>query len=147
MCIRDRDRADLIIVEGAGSPAETNLRSGDVANMGFALAADVPVVLAGDIDRGGVIASIVGTHAVLSTEDRALIHGTIINKFRGDVSLFLPALETISEHSDWPNFGVVTWSRDVALLPAEDAVDLSGNDGNGSVRVAVPMLSLSLIHI
>lgn len=135
------DRADLIIVEGAGSPAETNLRSGDVANMGFALAADVPVVLAGDIDRGGVIASIVGTHAVLSTEDRALIHGTIINKFRGDVSLFLPALETISEHSDWPNFGVVTWSRDVALLPAEDAVDLSGNDGNGSVRVAVPMLS------
>ena len=134
-------RSDMVIVEGAGSPAETNLREGDVANMGFAIAANVPVVLAGDIDRGGVIASLVGTHAVLSEADRNQIHGTIINKFRGDVGLFLPALSTIEEHSGWPNFGVVTWSRDVAVLPAEDAVDLSGKIVGGKVRVAVPMLS------
>ncbi len=134
-------RAELVIVEGAGSPAETNLRAGDVANMGFARAADVPVILAGDIDRGGVIASIVGTSAVLSDEDRQQIRGTIINKFRGDVGLFLPALNTIEDHTGWPNYGVVTWSRDVALLPAEDAVDLSTQTSGGSVRIAVPMLS------
>ena len=81
--------ADLVIVEGAGSPAETNLRAGDIANMGFARAADVPVVLVGDIDRGHVIASLVGAHAVLDDEDRAMIRGFIINKFRGDPALFL----------------------------------------------------------
>ncbi len=80
--------ADLVIVEGAGSPAEINLRAGDIANMGFATAANVPVVLVGDIDRGGVIASLVGTHAILPPEDRAMITGYLINKFRGDVSLF-----------------------------------------------------------
>ncbi len=134
-------RADVVIIEGAGSPAETNLRAGDIANMGFAEAADVPVVLAGDIDRGGVIASIVGTHAVLDNGDRDRIAGVLINKFRGDVSLFDPALDTIREHTGWPTFGVVTWSHDLRLLPAEDAVDLSGNDGTGSVTIAVPMLS------
>ena len=80
--------ADIVLVEGAGSPAEINLRAGDIANMGFAAAADVPVVLVGDIDRGGVIASLAGTHLVLEPDERARIHGFIINKFRGDVGLF-----------------------------------------------------------
>src|SRR5580693_3168945 len=80
--------ADIVLVEGAGSPAEVNLRAGDIANMGFAEAADVPVVLVGDIDRGGVIAAIVGTHALLDDDERARLKGYIINKFRGDVGLF-----------------------------------------------------------
>ena len=88
-------KADLILVEGAGSPAEINLRAGDIANMGFAERAGVPVVLVGDIDRGGVIASIVGTHAVLATADRVRIAGYVINKFRGDVSLFADGMEEI----------------------------------------------------
>ncbi len=81
-------QADLVIVEGAGSPAEVNLRAGDIANMGFARAADVPVILTGDIDRGGVIAQLVGTQAVLDPEDAAMIRGFLINKFRGDPRLF-----------------------------------------------------------
>ena len=85
---RVRADADLVLVEGAGSPAEVNLRPADIANMGFAEAADVPVVLIGDIDRGGVIAQIVGTHVVISEEDRRHLKGFIVNKFRGDPSLF-----------------------------------------------------------
>ena len=83
-----KSEADIVVVEGAGSPAEINLRAGEIANMGFARAADVPVVLVGDIDRGGVIASLVGTHTVLDEEDRSQIKGFLVNKFRGDVSLF-----------------------------------------------------------
>src|ERR1700680_1487887 len=84
--------ADLVLVEGAGSPAEINLRAGDIANMGFAAAASVPVVLVGDIDRGGVIASLAGTHLVLEPDERARIRGFVINKFRGDPRLFDPGL-------------------------------------------------------
>lgn len=134
--------ADIVVVEGAGSPAETNLRSGDIANMGFALAANVPVVLAGDIDRGGVIASLVGTHAVLDEADRAMIRGYLINKFRGHVGLFDSGLADITTHTGWPSLGVVTWSRDLAVLPAEDAVELEALDrGDGDIHIAVPMLS------
>src|SRR3546814_8506183 len=86
--VRLRARCDLVLVEGAGSPAEVNLRSGDIANMGFARAADVPVVLIGDIDRGSVIASLVGTRAVIDPADAAMIRGFLINKFRGDPALF-----------------------------------------------------------
>ena len=136
--------ADLVVVEGAGSPAETNLRSGDIANMGFAEAAAVPVVLAGDIDRGGVIASLVGTAEVLSPGDRDHVRGYLINKFRGDVGLFDPGLATITERTGWPSLGVVTWCSALAALPAEDAVALereNGSDTCQGVRVAVPMLS------
>ena len=91
-----RSDADIVLVEGAGSPAEINLRAGDIANMGFAEAADVPVVLVGDIDRGGVIASLVGTHAVLAPDERARIKGFIINKFRGDAGLFDDGLAAIT---------------------------------------------------
>lgn len=134
--------ADLCIVEGAGSPAETNLRQGDIANMGFALAADVPVVLAGDIDRGGVIASLVGSHVVLDEADRSMIHGFLINKFRGNVGLFDAGLVDISTRTGWSSLGVVTWSHDLAALPAEDAVELGERSGDVSdIHIAVPMLS------
>lgn len=136
---------DLIVVEGAGSPAETNLRSGDIANMGFAEAAGVPVIMAGDIDRGGVIASLVGTHVVLSETDRHLIKGFLINKFRGDVGLFEPGLEDITSRTGWPSIGVVTWCHALATLPAEDAVELEGttnrSDEQTELRIVVPMLS------
>ena len=137
-----KDNADIVIVEGAGSPAETNLRAGDIANMGFARAGDVPVILAGDIDRGGVIASLVGTHVVLDTDDRSMIRGYLINKFRGDVGLFDAGLVDITARTTWPSLGVVTWSRDLVALPAEDAVELEAADrGIGDIRIVVPMLS------
>src|SRR5690606_38558089 len=108
---------DIVLVEGAGSPAEVNLRAGDIANMGFAEAMDVPVVLVGDIDRGGVIASLIGTHAVLSPADRARIRGFIINKMRGDAGLFADGVTRIERDTGWPCLGVVPWFADAARLP------------------------------
>ncbi len=135
--------ADVVLVEGAGSPAEVNLRAGDIANMGFAAAADVPVVLLGDIDRGGVIASIVGTHAVLPDDERARIKGFVINKFRGDPALFRSGEATITQMTGWPSLGLVPWLPAAAWLPAEDALDLqTSSDNTGSaLTIAVPMLS------
>lgn len=130
---------DLVIVEGAGSPAEINLRAGDIANMGFAQAAGVPVVLVGDIDRGGVIAQIVGTQAVLPPEDAAHIKGFAINKFRGDVSLFDDGLVEIAQRTGWPSLGVVPWFADAWRLPAEDVMDIASTKG-GTFKVAVPRL-------
>jgi len=135
---------DLVLVEGAGSPAEVNLRAGDIANMGFALAAQVPVVLVGDIDRGHVIAALAGARAVLDEADRAAIHGFVINKFRGDPALFDAGRRAIVEHTRWPDLGLVPWLAAAARLPAEDAVVLEGPGGRGAgakVRIAVPMLS------
>jgi adenosylcobyric acid synthase len=134
--------ADIVLVEGAGSPAEINLRAGDIANMGFAAAADVPVVLAGDIDRGGVIASLAGTHLVLEPEERARIRGFIINKFRGDPGLFDQGLAAVTRLTGWPSLGVVPWLPRAAWLPAEDAVDLDRVHASTSSRViAVPVLA------
>src|SRR5512141_2033018 len=110
---------DIVLVEGAGSPAEVNLRAGDIANMGFAEAANVPVVMLGDIDRGGVIASLAGTHLVLEPDELARIHGFIINKFRGDVGLFDQGLAAITRLTGWPSLGVVPWLPQAAWLPAE----------------------------
>ncbi len=115
---------DLVIVEGAGSPAEVNLRAGDIANMGFARAARLPVVLAGDIDRGGVIAQIIGTQAVIDLEDAKLVAGFLINKFRGDPSLFDDGYDLIQDRTGWPGFGVVPWFGAAWKLPAEDALDI-----------------------
>jgi adenosylcobyric acid synthase len=135
--------ADLVIVEGAGSPAEVNLRPRDIANMGFATRADVPVILVGDIDRGGVIASIAGTHLILSDEDRRMIAGYLINKFRGDASLFDEGLATIGRYTGWRSFGVVPWLHAAALLPSEDSVVLErlASGERRALKVAVPMLS------
>jgi adenosylcobyric acid synthase len=133
-------QADLTIVEGAGSPAEINLRRNDIANMGFARAANVPVILLGDIDRGGVIAQLVGTQAVLDADDAEQVVGFAINKFRGDVSLFDAGLTAITEHTGWPSLGVLTWFQDAWKLPAEDALELASHVG-GQIKIAVPVLS------
>jgi adenosylcobyric acid synthase len=135
--------ADLVIVEGAGSPAEINLRDRDIANMGFATRADVPVVLVGDIDRGGVIASVAGTHLILPEEDRRMVAGYLINKFRGDVSLFEEGIAAIERFTGWPCFGVVPWLKAAARLPSEDSVVLErlASGEKRALRIAVPMLS------
>ena len=137
------DEADLVLVEGAGSPAEINLRAGDIANMGFAEAADIPVVLVADIERGGVIASIVGTWSLLSEVERGLLKGYVINKFRGDVSLFDGGLAAIGERTGLKSFGVVPYFTDAARLPPEDAmnVDRTEDAKAAAIRIAVPVLS------
>lgn len=134
--------AELVLVEGAGSPAETNLREGDIANMGFARAAGVPVVLIGDIDRGGVIASLVGTRAVMEDEDAAMIRGFLINKFRGDLALFDTGYADIIRRTGWEGLGVVPWCAAARRLPAEDAVLLDRpRSAGGAMEIAVPILS------
>lgn len=130
---------DIVLVEGAGSPAEVNLRAGDIANMGFAEAAGVPVILVGDIDRGGVIAQIVGTQTILEPGDASRIKGFGINKFRGDVSLFDDGLREIERRTGWPSLGVLPWFDDAWRLPAEDVMDLRNRPG-GRLKVAVPRL-------
>ncbi|EXL09857.1 cobyric acid synthase [Aquamicrobium defluvii] len=137
------DGADLVIVEGAGSPAEINLRARDIANMGFATRANVPVVMVGDIDRGGVIASLAGTHLILPEEDRSMVAGYIVNKFRGDVSLFSEGIDAIGKFTGWPCFGVVPWLKAASRLPSEDSVMLErlAAGERRALRVAVPMLS------
>ncbi len=138
-----RPAADLVIVEGAGSPAEINLRDGDIANMGFAAAAGVPVVLVGDIERGGVIAALVGTHAVLEPDERGRIKGFLVNKFRGDPSLFDEGVLEIARRTGWRALGVVPHFPDAARLPAEDVLGLAPTGaarGGSGVRIAVPRL-------
>jgi adenosylcobyric acid synthase len=135
------ESADVVLVEGAGSPAEVNLRTGDIANMGFAESADVPVILLGDIDRGGVIASLVGTHAVLPQADRQRIKGFLINKFRGNADLFADGSRFIEERTGWPCLGVIPWFDAAHRLPAEDVLGLVAEDrGRGAAVVAVPVL-------
>ncbi len=131
---------DLVLVEGAGSPAEVNLRSGDIANMGFATAAGVPVVLIGDIDRGGVIAQLVGTHAVLPAQDRALIRAFAINKFRGDPTLFEDGMRIIADQTGWAGLGILPWFADAWKLPAEDVMDVASSKG-GDLKIIVPRLN------
>jgi adenosylcobyric acid synthase len=163
------EAADLVLVEGAGSPAETNLRDGDIANMGFAEAADVPVVLVGDIERGGVIAQLVGTYTLLSATERALLAGYIVNKFRGDVRLFDGGIAAIIGRTGMRCFGVLPFFSAAAALPAEDSLALASTltqqaptltrprlrgregegagferseagEGRGLIRIAVPLL-------
>lgn len=138
---RLRAQHDLVIVEGAGSPAEINLRKGDIANMGFAEAADVPVVLCGDIDRGGVIAQIVGTQAVLPKADAARIGGFLVNKFRGDPTLFEDGYREIEARTGWRGYGVAPWFPEAWRLPAEDALDIADSPVQGAFHIVCLQLS------
>jgi adenosylcobyric acid synthase len=163
--VRLDEAADLVLVEGAGSPAEVNLRAGDIANMGFAEAADVPVVLVGDIERGGVIAQLVGTVALLSASERELLAGYIVNKFRGDIRLFDGGVRALGERTGLRSFGVVPYFPAAANLPAEDSLTLhtlthpalragsplsriagegaewsEAGEGRPHIRIAVPVL-------
>jgi adenosylcobyric acid synthase len=137
--------ADIVIVEGAGSAAEINLRAGDIANMGFAEAADVPVILAGDIDRGGVIASLVGAHAVLSPADRARVRGFLINKMRGDPALFADGVRFIEDRTGWDCLGVVPWMDAARELPDEDSVALEKRAASEKAGAIIAVLQLPRI--
>lgn len=134
--------ADLVLVEGAGSPAEVNLRAGDIANMGFALAEGVPVVLVADIDRGGMLASVVGTMMLLPPEERRLVRGYLVNKFRGDPALLAPAFPIVAAHCGLPCLGTVPWLAAARALPAEDAVaaEGAGREADAEFRIVVPLL-------
>lgn len=138
---RLKSQYDLVVVEGAGSPAEVNLRTGDIANMGFAEAASVPVILCGDIDRGGVIAQVVGTQVVMDAGDNERVVGFVINKFRGDPSLFDDGYQMIMDHTGWRGFGVVPWFADAWRLPAEDALDIRSGPQGGQFKVVCLALS------
>jgi adenosylcobyric acid synthase len=135
--------ADMVLVEGAGSASEVNLRDNDIANMGFAHAVEAPVVLIGDIDRGGVIASLAGTKAVIDAEDARLIVGFIVNKFRGDAALFADGMARIEAVTGWEALGLVPYFPEARLLPAEDALalDRPGSAKPGArLRIAVAIL-------
>jgi adenosylcobyric acid synthase len=138
---RLKAKSDLVLVEGAGSPAEVNLRANDIANMGFARGADVPVVLVGDIERGGVIAQMVGIKAVIDPEDAALVAGFIINKFRGDPSLFDDGYRMIADRTGWRGLGVLPWFDRARELPAEDALGLGEARKPGRKKIAFLALS------
>ena len=137
---RLRAQYDLVLVEGAGSPAEINLRDRDIANMGFAEAVDCPVVLVADIDRGGVFAHLVGTLACLSDSERARVAGFVINRFRGDISLLTPGLDWLTAQTGKPVLGVLPYLQGLHL-DAEDAVQTSQRAAAGdALRVVVPVL-------
>ncbi len=140
---RLKAEADIVLVEGAGSASEVNLRANDIANMGFARACNVPVVLIGDIDRGGVIASLVGTKAVLAPEDAALIEGFLVNKFRGDPTLFADGMARVTEATGWQALGLIPFFAEARALPAEDALALDAARAakqRAGLKIAVPVL-------
>jgi adenosylcobyric acid synthase len=133
-------RYDVIVAEGAGSPAEINLRASDYVNMGLARHASIPTVVVGDIDRGGVFAAFFGTVALLEPDDQRLIAGFVVNKFRGDVSLLAPGIDELTRLTGRPTYGVLPWRPDL-WLDSEDALDLEGRrSSGGALRVAVVRL-------
>ncbi|MGO9547128.1 MAG: cobyric acid synthase [Rhodomicrobium sp.] len=135
---------DLVFVEGAGSASEINLRANDIANMGFAEAAGVPVILVGDIDRGGVIASLVGTKHVVAPADAARIEGFIVNKMRGDASLFADGMAAIAEMTGWRALGLVPHFAAANRLPAEDALGLRPSPQPSPSKLALASLQLNV---
>ena len=137
-------RYDLIVAEGAGSPTEINLRQSDYVNMGLARHADLPTVVVGDIDRGGVFAALWGTVALLEPADQALIAGFVMNKFRGDVSLLGPGIDELTRLSGRPTYGVLPWRSDV-WLDSEDALDLAGRRSGASAPIRVAVIRLPRI--
>ena len=143
---RLRANCEVVLVEGAGSASEVNLRANDIANMGFARATDTPVILIGDIDRGGVIASLCGTAEVIDPGDAKLIAGFIVNKMRGDPSLFASGMNFVAEHTSWVPIGLVPHFPDAHRLPAEDVLGLEASPARASastekgLRIVVPVL-------
>jgi adenosylcobyric acid synthase len=140
---RLKAQAHIVLVEGAGSAAEVNLRENDIANMGFARAFDVPIILIGDIERGGVIASLVGTKAVLDADDAKMIAGFLVNKFRGDPSLFAAGMTRIAESTGWQALGLIPFFAEARALPAEDALALDAaraEKRGAALKIAVPIL-------
>lgn len=134
------EEADCVVIEGAGSPAEINLREGDIVNMSMAKAADAPVILVGDIDLGGVFASLLGTVMLLTEEERARVKGVIINKFRGDVKILEPGLRMLEERIHVPVLGVVPW-MDVELEDEDSVTErFRRQGGTGDIDVAVVKL-------
>lgn len=138
-----REDFEVVLCEGAGSPAEVNLRDSDIANMGLAEMADLPVVVAGDIDRGGVLAHFVGTHTILAPADRRRITGFIVNKFRGDVGLLLPGLEVVREHTGVPVLGVLPYIQGLWI----DAEDSLGTVAGRSVGPGYPPLGTDTLSV
>lgn len=134
---------ELVLVEGAGSPAEVNLRDGDIANMGFAEHVGIPVCLLADIDRGGVLASLVGTYELLENDEKKRIKGFVINKFRGDPSLLIPGLIIVEDKTQWPSVGVVPWLSAASRIPSEDTIErsLAIGDNANKLKVVAPLLS------
>ena len=132
---RLKKKYDLILVEGAGSPAEINLRKNDIANMGFANAANIPVILIGDIERGGVIAQILGTKIILSRKDLNNIVGFIINKFRGDPELFFDGYSYINQKTSWPGLGIIPWFAKHNDFPAEDSYEIRSSEKPNSLKI------------
>ena len=141
-----RSQFDVVVIEGAGSPAEINLRAGDIVNMAVALYADSPVFIIGDIDKGGVFASLFGTHALISDAERELVKGFIINKFRGDVSLLEPGLVQIEELTGVGVLGVVPYLTDV-YVPEEDSPREAQMSGESSESGEVEVVVVALPHI
>ena len=138
-------RYDVVIAEGAGSPAEINLRAGDYVNMGLARAADLPVVVVGDIDRGGVLAAMYGTLALLDDDDQAHIRGWVVNKFRGDLGLLQPGLRMLEERSARPVLGVLPYLQDV-WLDGEDSLALAGWSEAARGPAAAATLSVAVVR-
>ena len=137
---------DLMVVEGAGSASELNLRAGDIANWGFARAAGVPTVLVGDIDRGGVIANIIGTHRLVSREDRSILRGFLINKFRGDTSLFDSGSSLIKRETGLRDLGIVPFFPAAKDLPAEDVLALDQSmESSDDAKLKIAVLRIARI--
>ncbi len=137
---RLQSEAELVLVEGAGSASEINLRAHDIANMGFARATGTPVVVVGDIDRGGVIASLVGTNAVIAPEDAAMICGFVVNRMRGDPTLFADGMAAITARTGWEPLGLVPFFDRARLLPAEDSFDLLDSPAHFAKNAVIPGL-------
>jgi adenosylcobyric acid synthase len=141
-----RARHDVVICEGAGSPAEINLRAHDIANLGLARAAGIPAIVVGDIDRGGTLAALYGTLALLEPDDQRLVAGFLVNKFRGDAEILRPGLERLRELTGRPTLGILPW-RDGLLVDAEDGVALDGPEADGGPPLGADGIEVAVVRL